>query len=65
VPLAKVTVRAVTESVPPLVTKVNASRSVMEELGATVELDGLEPLANVVVGAGVAGEPVGTTPVWE
>ena len=63
VPEAKVTVREVTESLPEEVTKVNVSKSVMPDSGATVESEGSVPLPKVVsVAAGVAGDPVGTTP---
>jgi len=65
-PVDKVTVAAVTVSVPVLVWKVNESRSVAEAPGAIVTLDGSVPVAMVVVKAnGVAGEPVGITPVEE
>ena len=52
-----VTVSAVTESVPPLVTSVNASRSVMDAPGAMVLLPGSVPSAMVVVFAGALVVP--------
>ena len=67
VPVANVTVRSVTESVPVFVCKVKTSRSVMPSPGASVSLDGFVPSPIVVRGVktGVAGEPVGTTPEAE
>src|SRR5580765_649753 len=63
VPAASVTVTAVMASVPLLVWTVNASAMVAAPPGARLTLPGSVPVASVVVGAaGVAGDPVGTTP---
>ena len=60
---ASVTVRAVMESSPPLVWRVNVFKSIIPDPGVRVVSEGLVPLPRVVrIAAGVAGEPVGTTP---
>ena len=66
-PEAKVTVAAVTVSVPDEVWSVKASKSVADAPGAIEELEGSVPSPRVVTAAavGVNGLPVGTTPVAE